>query len=92
VKLYERGDDQILVMATTNEDGEPIIKVTTNVEVMGEISCNIGYTPKSASDEDVDAAFAKMEKAFSNFTEDMAVGGLKGILRGMGLKLPGFGI
>lgn len=72
-KVFDIGDDQLLVFTRLNEKESPSLQVVTEFKTM-ELECNISFNPKSESDTDFEKAWAACDKAFLLVGEDEAIG------------------
>lgn len=70
-KLYDFGDDQLLVKTSTNTDGYPQVILITEVDGV-EASTGHTFEPKDSSAQSYDIAWDSADKYFNSFDEEKA--------------------
>lgn len=70
-KLYDFGDDQLLVKTSTNADGYPQVLLITEVDGV-EASTGPTFEPKDSSEEAYSIAWDSADKYFNSFDEENA--------------------
>lgn len=70
-KLFEIGDEQLLVKAQLSDDGEPQVVISTEVDKM-EMCVNASFNPKDESDEAFDSAWESVDKYLASFDQEKA--------------------
>ena len=70
-KLYEIGDEQLLVMTQQNDDGDPQVACITEIDGI-EMKVAPTFEPKGKGNDAFDKAWSAADKYFDSFDQDKA--------------------
>lgn len=70
-KLYDIGDEQLLVILRSNDDDEPQVACITEIDGI-EMTIAPTFTPKNHTQELIDEAWVSADKYFISFDQEKA--------------------